>query len=149
MFQVPILESDKIRTESSRLFDARNYYLKGVNRAYSRTRNLAAVLANVQGLLGDLGNTHGYTKATNPEYQRTLGSAIIMLAPLAPHFCTELWATLQTLPNKTWKEFKWNKSVFHQVLITHFDMWYLYFHSVVNRCCKNRIASQDIYTQSQ
>ena len=111
------MESDKIRTESSRLFDARNYYLKGVNRAYSRTRNLAAVLANVQGLLGDLGNTHGYTKATNPEYQRTLGSAIIMLAPLAPHFCTELWATLQTLPNKTWKEFKWNKSVFHQVLL--------------------------------
>ena len=68
----------------------------------------------LQGLLGELWKAHGYTKATNPEYQRTLGSAIIMLAPLAPHFCSELWALLQAVPNKTYREFQWDKSVFHQ-----------------------------------
>ena len=79
------------------------------------TCNHATVLARLQGLIGDMWNCHGYTKATNPEFQRALGSAIILLAPLAPHFCSELWAILQAVPNKTCQDFLWDKSVFHQV----------------------------------
>ena len=35
-----------------------------------------------------------------PEFQHMLGTIIILLAPIAPHFSSELWAGLRTVPVK-------------------------------------------------
>ena len=131
--QIPQIDDERIKKETDKLWDARNFYVRvsnkmatffewnmnlftqGANHAYSRTRNLAMVMARVQGLLGELWAVHGYTKATNPEFQRTLASAIILLTPLAPHFCAELWAGLSMVHNKHCADFDWTKTVFHQV----------------------------------
>jgi len=112
--QIPTLTPDKIQTETDKFWDARNFYVRGANHAYACTRNLSMVMARVQGLISELWGSHGYTKATNPEYQRGLASAIILLTPLAPHFCAELWAGLQSTKTKNCQDYHWDKSVFHQ-----------------------------------
>ena len=44
-----------------------------------------------------------------------LGTAIMLLAPMAPHFCSELWNGLSKgLKVRHCQEFDWDKSLFHQ-----------------------------------
>lgn len=58
--------------------------------------------------------------ALGREYERALAAQIIMLAPLAPHFASELWAgfcsTPRLLENKniTDTEIQWEKDVLQQ-----------------------------------
>ena len=66
-------------------------------------------------MLGDLWTIHGRVKRDSSEFQRALGTAIILLAPMAPHFCSELWNGLSKgLLVKHCQDFDWNKSLFHQ-----------------------------------
>ena len=86
--------------------------LQGVNYAYRTTYNFAAIQARVQGLLGDLWSVHGRVKRDSPEFQRALGTAILSLSPMAPHFCSELWEGLRQVKNC--QDFDWEKPLFHQ-----------------------------------
>ena len=83
------------------------------------------VMARVQGLLGELaGGAVIPNVGSTLEYQRGLATAIILLTPLAPHFCAEMWAGLSdaAIQCKSGQDkncsiddnFIWNKSVFHQ-----------------------------------
>ncbi len=66
-------------------------------------------------MLGDLFTVHGRVKRDSAEFQRALGTAIILLAPMAPHFCSELWYGLcKGLTVKHCQHFDWNLSLFHQ-----------------------------------
>ena len=83
--------------------------------AYRESFNLAMVQARVQGLLNDLWTCHGIVKKSSSEFQHALATAIILLTPMAPHFCAELWNGLaQGVKVKTCHKIDWNKSVFHQ-----------------------------------
>ena len=51
-----------------------------------------------------------------PEYHRCLSTAIITLAPIAPHLAAELWRGFCTVERKLSPgEFMWDRPVFHQV----------------------------------
>jgi len=39
---------------------------------------------------------------------------LICLAPIAPHFCSELWAGLSSVPVKNFQKFDWNAGVLEQ-----------------------------------
>jgi leucyl-tRNA synthetase len=57
-------------------------------------------------------------KRDSEEYQRCLATAIVALAPIAPHLSAEMWERLATAAVKAGKasdEFDWDKSVFQQV----------------------------------
>ena len=97
-----------------KLFDARNYYLKGINHSYGFTRNLAVVISRIQSLQGELWSCPGQVKRDHWEYQRGLGAALIALAPIAPHFAAEMWERFSRVPRKLGDEFEWGKSVFQQ-----------------------------------
>ena len=118
-------DDEKVSKAKAKMWDARNFYLRGANNAYSETRNLSMVMARVQGLLGELaGASSNANVGSTAEFHRGLANAIILLTPLAPHFCAEMWAGLshavvQNQLNKCVNteqndEFLWNKSVFHQ-----------------------------------
>ena len=47
-------DDEKVSKAKAKMWDARNFYLRGANNAYSETRNLSMVMARVQGLLGEL-----------------------------------------------------------------------------------------------
>lgn len=56
----------------------------------------------------------------SPEYETTLANFIIMLAPIAPHFASELWSKLLTVPNRCEprttdvSSLEWTKDVLEQ-----------------------------------
>ncbi len=73
------------------------------------------VQARVQGLLGELWACGGQVKRDSSEYQRGLATAIILLSPMAPHFCSELWEGLsKAVPVKNCHDFDWDRSLFQQ-----------------------------------
>lgn len=57
-----------------------------------------------------------YVFAKSLQFERALAAQIIMLAPMAPHFASELWSGFQSAPNRlsTNEDFNWNKSVLEQ-----------------------------------
>ena len=116
---------DQISKGTQKLWDARNFYVRGANNAYSETRNLSMVMARVQGLLSELsGGAAIPSLSSSVQYYKGLATAIILLTPLAPHFCAEMWAGLAYSANRHKSNqnnksdiddiFQWNKSVFHQ-----------------------------------
>ena len=113
---IPELSKEKFQEQEAKCWDARNFYVRGANQAYRETRNFAMVQARVQGLLSDIWPCHSIIKRDSGEFQKALATAIILLAPMAPHFCSELWSGLaQGVPVKHCQDdFHWEKSVFHQ-----------------------------------
>lgn len=52
------------------------------------------------------------------EYERALASLIIMIAPMAPHFASELWSQFIRLPNRINEcstEINWDADVLEQL----------------------------------
>lgn len=54
--------------------------------------------------------------STSPQFERALACQIILLAPIAPHFASELWSGFLSAPNRinTTEEIKWEKDVLEQ-----------------------------------
>ena len=98
---------DKLRSE-------RNRHLRHVNYNYNVTRNLAVVIARVNSLINAAWAVPGQVKRDAPEFQQLLGEILIILAPIAPHMVSELWASFCTVDRKLCSEFDWGKGVFHQ-----------------------------------
>lgn len=49
------------------------------------------------------------------EYERALAALIIMMAPMAPHFASELWAKFAAAPNRvTASDICWDGDVMDQ-----------------------------------
>jgi leucyl-tRNA synthetase len=65
-----------------------------------------------------------------PHFERALVAQILMLAPMAPHFASELWCQLQAMPhrlNVDTAEIQWDRGVFDQpwpVVDKHFKLDY-------------------------
>lgn len=55
--------------------------------------------------------------AKSKEFEKALAVLIIMLAPVTPHFCSELWAGFLSAPHRTCDTsnlIDWQKSVLEQ-----------------------------------
>ena len=114
---LPPLDEARMSQQREKLWDARNYYLKSINHSYTLTHNLAVVLARVESLVKDLWAAPGQAKRDLPEYRRCLATAIVALAPVAPHLSAELWEGLSPVyagKDGVDKEFRWGEPVFRQ-----------------------------------
>eukprot|EP00088_Acartia_fossae_P007821 TRINITY_DN13667_c0_g1_i5.p1 TRINITY_DN13667_c0_g1~~TRINITY_DN13667_c0_g1_i5.p1 ORF type:complete len:354 (-),score=82.50 TRINITY_DN13667_c0_g1_i5:76-1023(-) len=92
---------------------AKNDHLRYINFNYN-TRNTAVILAKLNVLTTAAWVVPGKVKRDAPEFQEVLGTILICLAPIAPHFCCELWAGLASLPVKNFQDFDWDLSVLEQ-----------------------------------
>lgn len=55
--------------------------------------------------------------AKSKEFELALASLIIMLSPVTPHFCSELWAGLSSAPNRVATDTKlvsWDRDMLKQ-----------------------------------
>lgn len=48
------VDDEEWATSEAKLFDARNYYLKGITHNYAETSQISVVVSRLQGLLGSL-----------------------------------------------------------------------------------------------
>ncbi|XP_071745579.1 LOW QUALITY PROTEIN: probable leucine--tRNA ligase, mitochondrial [Lepeophtheirus salmonis] len=110
----PISEHE-YKKQLADLVDARNYYFRHINFSFGTNRNLAMVISRIHGLLNILWNVDFEIKKNSGEFQRALGTAIILLSPIAPHFCSELWFGLSSnYVKKNTDAFNWNAPLFQQ-----------------------------------
>ena len=77
------------------------------------------MLARIEGLVKELWNAPGQAKRDLPEYHRGLATAIVVLAPVAPHLAAELWrgftASVERRLCPEAEGYLWDRPVFHQV----------------------------------
>ncbi|OAD55694.1 putative leucine--tRNA ligase, mitochondrial, partial [Eufriesea mexicana] len=74
------------------LFDSRNYFLKSVNNYLLEDQQLSMAISRLQGLTNSLRKVSIQCMKKSREYERALAVQIIMIAPFAPHFASELWS---------------------------------------------------------
>jgi len=112
---LPPLPEERMAKLKAKMWDARNYYLKGINHSYELTQNLAMVMARIESLVKEMWSVPGQAKKSLPEYHRCMATAIITLAPVAPHLAAELWRGFTTVEGRLCDdEYKWSESVFKQ-----------------------------------
>uniref|UniRef100_A0A1Q3F4U7 leucine--tRNA ligase n=1 Tax=Culex tarsalis TaxID=7177 RepID=A0A1Q3F4U7_CULTA len=125
----------KLRTESERqaaatppatpdfheadrkLWDARNYFTAGATFNYRHSHQLSVGISKMQGLTNAIRRAPPEVVTYGGQYERAIAAQIVMLAPMAPHFASELWQQFVALPgriNPDSEEIRWDRGVFEQ-----------------------------------
>ncbi|KAH8410684.1 hypothetical protein KR222_004691 [Zaprionus bogoriensis] len=109
--------SDAFLAEDAKLFDARNFYVKGATFNYRHAHQLSVAISKMQGLTNSLRRTPAHVQRNGKQFERALAAQIIMLAPMAPHFASELWSKFVSIPgrlNAASEELQWSEDVLAQ-----------------------------------
>ncbi|GFY67653.1 probable leucine--tRNA ligase, mitochondrial [Trichonephila inaurata madagascariensis] len=86
---------------------------KYVSHNYAHTRQLSVVISKLQGLTGQLRRIPK-AMAQTEAYEKALSDLLVMLAPLAPHFTSELWTAFSSAAVGRNSTYDLTKPVFHQ-----------------------------------
>ncbi|KAJ9592009.1 hypothetical protein L9F63_001448, partial [Diploptera punctata] len=120
-----IVETEEFKKHEAYMFDSRNYYLKGVTFNYTTAFQLSVAISKMQGLTNTI-KVPEEVIGRGHQFERALACQIIMLAPMAPHFASELWSGFVSAPhrlNVSSNEINWNGDVLEQCW-PHVDMNY-------------------------
>ncbi|XP_034946291.1 probable leucine--tRNA ligase, mitochondrial [Chelonus insularis] len=93
-----INDLESIKKDDLYLYDSRNYYIKGVTFNMIGSQQLSVAISKMQGLTNSLRKISLRCLISSPEFERTLATQIIMLAPIAPRFASELWSGFCSAP---------------------------------------------------
>ncbi|XP_068626458.1 leucine--tRNA ligase, mitochondrial [Battus philenor] len=100
------------------LWNSRNYFNATTTYHFKYTQKLSVGISRLQSLTNVLrNNMPPETVAKSKEYELALASLIIMLTPVSPHFCSELWAGFLSAPNRlndSTNLINWEKSILEQ-----------------------------------
>ncbi|XP_063616654.1 leucine--tRNA ligase, mitochondrial [Cydia splendana] len=84
-----------------KLWDSRNYFTANTSYHFKYTHMLSVGISRLQALTNALRNkVPPEVIAKSKEYELALATLIIMLSPVAPHFCSELWAGFLSAPKR-------------------------------------------------
>ncbi|GJQ87681.1 hypothetical protein Trydic_g17499 [Trypoxylus dichotomus] len=110
------ITDEKFKYEDDYMFDSRNYYIKGATFNYCQSQQMSVALSKMQGLTNSLRRVSPFTVAASFQYERALAAQIILLAPMAPHFASELWSGFLSAENRLNdnSEIDWNADVLQQ-----------------------------------
>ncbi|CAB3364662.1 Hypothetical predicted protein [Cloeon dipterum] len=100
--------------EEERLWDARNYFLSGITFNYRKSQQLSVAVSKMKGLTNKLRRTPEGFKGLSVQFERALALQLVALAPMAPHFASELWACITSAAPMKTNEFDWSKPVLEQ-----------------------------------
>lgn len=131
------------------LWDSRNYYTRQTTYSYSVSHQLSTAIRKMQGLTNDLRKHSAETMAHSGEFERALAVQVIMLAPIAPHFASELWVGMQTAQGRIDKvkgEIDWSKPVLQQTWPVVDSNYLLSFECAINRAikCELKLPRKDL-----
>ncbi|KZC11763.1 putative leucine--tRNA ligase, mitochondrial [Dufourea novaeangliae] len=106
----------KFEDDDAYMFDSRNYFLKTVTFNITGSQQLSVAISRMQGLTNSLHKVCSECMQKSREFERALAVQIIMLAPVAPHFASELWAAFCSIEHHliNESEVKLDKDVMEQ-----------------------------------
>ncbi|KAG4073792.1 hypothetical protein HA402_001016 [Bradysia odoriphaga] len=84
----------------AKLLASRNHFVAGTTFNYKYSHQLSVAITKMQGLTKAIRGTPKETVKYSGQYERALASLIVMLAPMAPHFASELWSLFLRIPNR-------------------------------------------------
>lgn len=98
------------------MFDSRNYYVKGATFNYLTSQQISVGISKMQGLTNSIRRAPPFVVAHGLQYERALACQLILLAPIAPHFASELWSGFVSAQNRLnySGEVAWDKTVLEQ-----------------------------------
>ncbi|TMW52664.1 hypothetical protein DOY81_002243 [Sarcophaga bullata] len=112
------VNSSEFQLEDEKLFDARNFYVKGATFNFRHSHQLSVGISKMQGLTNSLRRAPKHVMRYGKQYERALAAQLIMLAPMAPHFASELWSKFASAPNRlnnSLPELQWDQDVLSQM----------------------------------
>lgn len=111
------IPDEKFKSEDDYMFDSRNFYIKGATFNYCQSQQMSVAVSKMQGLTNSLRRVSAFTVAKSPQYERALAAQIILLAPMAPQFASELWSGFLIAENRlnADSDINWNASVLEQI----------------------------------
>ncbi|XP_077993172.1 putative leucine--tRNA ligase, mitochondrial [Glandiceps talaboti] len=98
---------EKIRKE-------RNIAVEEVTRMYSEEYMFSVAISRLQKLSNLLRKAPDSVIQNSAEFEQTLCDICIMLAPMAPHFTSELWKGLSSLPSHLCQHYQWDQDILNQ-----------------------------------
>ncbi|CAH0546082.1 unnamed protein product [Brassicogethes aeneus] len=111
----PMAPEDEFKSQEDYLFDSRNYYVKGTSFNYVISQQMSVAVSKQQGLTNSLRRAPPAVFAHSLQFERALAAQIILLAPMAPYFASELWAGFLSAPNRISDgELFWDRPVLEQ-----------------------------------
>ncbi|CAH0724818.1 unnamed protein product, partial [Brenthis ino] len=112
------MSSEEFHDIESKLWNSRNYFIATATYHFKYTQKLSVGISRLQSLTNVLrNNIPPEIIANSKEFERSLAYLIIMLSPITPHFCSELWAGFQSAPNRVSQSISgidWDKGVLQQ-----------------------------------
>ncbi|KAJ2947843.1 hypothetical protein O0L34_g9632 [Tuta absoluta] len=131
-----MLTEEEFKSHELKLWDSRNYLIAHTTFQFKHTQMISVGISRLQSLTSTLRNkVPPEVVAKSKEFETALASLIIMLAPITPHFCSELWAGFQSAPhrlNQNSQSLNWNKGVLDQRWPTVDDNYKLSFNCKVD-----------------
>uniref|UniRef100_A0A8D8CCV3 leucine--tRNA ligase n=1 Tax=Culex pipiens TaxID=7175 RepID=A0A8D8CCV3_CULPI len=113
----PPPDTPEFRAADLKLWDARNYFTAGATFNYRHSHQLSVGISKMQGLTNAIRRAPPEVVTYGAHYERAIAAQIVMLAPMAPHFASELWQRFVALPgriNVNSEEIRWDRGVFEQ-----------------------------------
>lgn len=142
-----ILKTNKFRDDEKIIIQARNHFVMATTFNLKYTQQLSIAISRLQGLTSSLRKASRDVIALSEEYEKTLGAFIIMLAPFAPHFASELWSGFAECPNRiNLASFDWTRGVLEQSWPTIDDDFQLSFICKINgaEVVKSKIIPKEL-----
>lgn len=110
-------KSNDFNDQEAKLLDAVNLYTSGATFNYKYSHQLSVAVTKMQGLTSAIRRATPDVVAMGANYERALAAQIIMLAPMTPHFASELWARFLSATNRVGENsnhINWSGDVFSQ-----------------------------------
>ncbi|KAG6457737.1 hypothetical protein O3G_MSEX010454 [Manduca sexta] len=114
---------------NEKIWNARNYFTATTTYHFKYTHKLSVGISRLQSLTSTLrNNVPPEVLARSKEFELALAALIIMLSPVTPHFCLELWAGFLSAPNRISENthlINWQENVLHQqwpIVDNHYEL---------------------------
>ncbi|XP_041975522.1 probable leucine--tRNA ligase, mitochondrial [Aricia agestis] len=116
LYESSNLSEEKFKEFELSLGNSKNYFTATATYHFKYTHQLSVGISRLQSLTSALRNKiPADVIAKSKEYEMALAALIIMLSPVTPHFCSELWAGFTSAPHKLGDSFiDWNTGVLEQ-----------------------------------
>lgn len=110
-------KSESFDEQETKLWDSTNVHMSGVTFNYKYSHQLSVGISKMHGLTNAIRRSTRDVVALGKNYEWSLAVQIIMLAPMAPHFASELWTRFTSAKNRVGADddrINWNGDVFSQ-----------------------------------
>ncbi|XP_049881347.1 probable leucine--tRNA ligase, mitochondrial isoform X2 [Pectinophora gossypiella] len=133
------ITKDEFKKFENKLWDSKNYFIATATYHFKHTQHIS-------------NKVHPEIISNSKEFEIALASLIIMLAPVTPHFCSELWAGFTSAPHRINSDaINWEKGVLEQKWPRVNDDYCLQFQCKIDGAdrCELKIKASDLENLSE